>query len=268
MDPQSTIRLRTGHDMPRLGLGTWQLTDGTAGAIEEALRIGYRMFDTAVDYGSQAGLGMGLQRSGIERGDIYIVTKIEEDDTPLDAVRRDLDELGLDYANLTLIHRPPENGAGEALWEGLIRAREDGLVRDIGVSNYSSDMLDTLAAATGETPVVNQIEWSPFGHSDVLQDHHRARNIVLMGYSPLTRGERLDDPQLHDIAAQHQRTPAQIILRWNLQRGIVPLPKANQTSHIEENFALYDFSLSDDDMQRIDRMNEMWSALGSSVAYA
>ena len=265
MTSHSTIALRTGRRLPCLGLGTWKLTNDTAGAVEEALRIGYRMIDTAVDYGSQSGIGEGLRRSGAPRDDIFIVTKIEEDDVPLDAVRRDLDELGLDHADLTLIHRPPPGGAGEALWEGLILARESGLVRDIGVSNYSADLVDELTVALGEAPVVNQVEWSPFGHSDHLQAHHQDRDIVLMAYSPLTRAERLDDAQLRQIAGRHGRTPAQVMIRWNLQRGTVPLPKANEAGHIQENFAVFDFELSEDEMRRLDAMNEAWSALGSLV---
>jgi 2,5-diketo-D-gluconate reductase A len=154
--------------MPVLGLGTWQLTRETAATVEGTLEEGYRMIDTAVDYGSQRGIGEVLRRTEIDRADIFVVTKVEENDNAYGGVQRDLDEMQLDYADLTLIHRPPPSGAGEALWRGLMRARDEGLVRDIGVSNYSAKLVDTLAEATREMPVVNQIEWSPFGFSDAF----------------------------------------------------------------------------------------------------
>jgi 2,5-diketo-D-gluconate reductase A len=267
-DASSTLMLRTGQRMPSLGLGTWELTDDTAGVIEAALERGYRMIDTACDYGSQRGIGEGLKRSGVDREDVFVVTKIEEDDTPLDAVRRDLDELALDHADLTLIHRPPAKGTGEALWEGLIRARDEGLVRDIGVSNYTGTLIDQLAQSLQETPVVNQVEWSPFGHSDDLLGHHRDRNIVLMAYSPLTRGDRLDNSRLTAIADRHGKSPAQVLVRWNLQRGTVSLPKANQISHVEENIDVFDFELSDDEVRQLDELNEKWSAIRGALAYA
>jgi 2,5-diketo-D-gluconate reductase A len=165
MSTQATLALRTGREMPALGLGTWQLTHDTAQTVEEALRRGYRMLETSSDYGTHAGIGDALQRSDVDREAIFVVTKVEEDEDAYDGTRRDLHELRLDYADLIVIHRPPPTGAGLDLWPGLIRAREDGLTRDIGVSNYSIDQMQALIDATGEIPAVNQIEWSPFGWS-------------------------------------------------------------------------------------------------------
>jgi len=166
MQPNSTVELRTGNAMPVMGIGTWQLKDDTAGAIAAALHLGYRMIDTSGDYGTQPGVGDGIRRSGIDRSAFYLVTKVEETDDAYEATRKDLEELHLDFADLMLIHRPPDSGAGEELWRGLIRAKDDGLTRDIGVSNYSTDLIAELIDATGEAPVVNQIEWSPLGHSE------------------------------------------------------------------------------------------------------
>lgn len=263
MDASETIELRTGRRMPVLGLGTWQLTRETAATVQGAVEAGYRMIDTAVDYGTQPGIGEAVRRIELDRAELFVVTKVEEDDQAYDAVQRDLGEIGLDYADLTLIHRPPPSGAGEALWRELMRARDDGLVRDIGVSNYPGKLLDTLAEATGEMPAVNQIECSPFGFSDALLHHHRERNVVIQAYSPLTRGRRLDDERLARVAEKYGRTPAQILLRWSLQKGTVPIPKANRRAHYEENLAVFDFELADEEMSALDALNEHYSSLGT-----
>lgn len=262
MDKSTRLPLRTGRQMPVMGLGTWLLTDRTAATVEAALEAGYRMIDTAVDYGSQPGIGDAIRNSSLPRDEIYLVTKIEEDDDPLGGIERDLNEMGLEYADLTLIHRPPPVGPGEALWRGLIEAQERGLVRDIGVSNYSADMVDALADSTGTIPVVNQIEWTPFGHDLALFEHHDERDIVIQAYSPLTRGELLKDDTLAEVAKAYGKTPAQILIRWNLQHGTVPLPKANQADHFRENLAVFDFELSDEHMERLDRLDRNYSALG------
>ena len=262
MDSTTRLPLRTGRQMPVMGLGTWLLTDQTAATVEAALDAGYRMIDTAVDYGSQPGIGEAIRNSSLPRDEIYLVTKIEEDDDPLGGIERDLNEMGLEYADLTLIHRPPPEGPGESLWRGLIEAQERGLARDIGVSNYSADMVDALAASTGVTPAVNQIEWTPFGHDLALFDHHGGKDIVVQAYSPLTRGDLLNADALAEVAGAYDKTPAQILIRWNLQRGTVPLPKANQAEHFRENLAVFDFELSDEHMERLDRFDRNYSALG------
>lgn len=263
MDRTTRITLKSGRAMPVIGLGTWQLTNDTAESVDGAIEAGYRMIDTAVDYGSQAGIGQALREGRVPREELFLVTKIEETDESVEGVVRDLGEMGLGYADLTLIHRPPEDGVGEALWEGLIRARDEGLVRDIGVSNYSAAQVDRLSEATGEVPAVNQVEWTPFGHDDALLAHHRERGIVLMAYSPLTRAERLEDATLAEIARRVHRTPAQVLLRWSLQKGVVPIPKANRMDHCRENIDLFGFALDPGDMDRLDALNAHWSALGA-----
>jgi diketogulonate reductase-like aldo/keto reductase len=262
MSLDSTVTLRTGSTMPILGLGTWQLTIDMAATVEAALDLGYRMIDTSGDYGTQPGIGEAIRHSGIDRGSICLFTKVEETDDAYAATRKNLRELQQDYADLMLIHRPPPSGAGEELWEGLIRARKDGLTKDIGVSNYSTELIDALIAATGEAPTVNQIEWSPFGCSEHMLRYCRDHNIVIQAYSPLTRTKRLGDERLRDIAAKYDHTPAQVLLRWNLQRGTIPLPKANQRQHLEEDL-LFDFEIGDEDMAVLNRLNERYSSLGS-----
>ncbi|MFN2588657.1 MAG: aldo/keto reductase [Actinomycetota bacterium] len=267
MDGQSTVTLRTRRKMPVLGLGTWQLTNETAGTIAKALEIGYRMIDTSGDYGTQPGIADGLRRGDVERSGVYIVTKVEEDEDSYESTHRNVAELGLEFADLMLVHRPPSSGAGVDLWRGLIRARDEGLTRDIGVSNYSTAQIDELVDGTGEVPAVNQIEWTPFGWDRDMLEYCRAREIVIQAYSPLTRRKRLDARVLKEIAGECGRTPAQVLLRWNLQLGTVPLPKANRLDHLEEDLAVFDFELRDEQMDRLERLNERWSSLGSSLQY-
>lgn len=263
MDTNSTLRLRTGRSMPVIGLGTWQLTNNTAGAVEEALRLGYRMIDTSSDYGTQPGIGEAINRSGIARDEIYLVAKVEQDDRAFEATRKYLGEMDREYADLMLIHRPPPGGAGRRLWEDLIKARDEGLTRDIGVSNYSAAQIDDLVDATGETPAVNQIEWSPFGWDVEMLDYCRERDIVIQAYSPLTRATRLDDQRLAGMAALYDKTPAQVLVRWDLQLGVAPLPKANQKRHQEENINVFDFKIREEHMAALGAFNERYSALGS-----
>lgn len=263
MDIHSTVKLHSGRAMPVIGLGTWQLTDHTADTVDYAIKLGYRLIDTSSDYGSQAGIGEAIRNSPIDRKDLFVTTKVEETDDAYEATKQYLGEMGLDYADLILIHRPPDEGAGEELWSGLIKAKSEGFTKDIGVSNYSEALILELIETTSEVPVVNQIEWSPFGHSDMMLEFCKSRGIIIQAYSPLTRVERLDDEQLVVIAEKYGKTPAQILIRWNLQQGVVPLPKASQRPHLEENIDVFDFEISPDDMSHLSSLNEEYSALGA-----
>ena len=258
-----TVSLHTGTQMPSLGFGTWQLRHHTAETVFQALEAGYRLIDTSGDYHTQRGIGNAIRGFGGRREGIFLVTKIEETDDAYAATRRNLSELKLDYADLVLIHRPPEGGVGEVLWQELRRARRDGLARDIGVSNYSIEQIEELVYRTGEMPVVNQIEWTPFGHSPRMLDFCHDNGIVLMAWSPLTRAQRLNDSRLAAMAARYGRTPAQMLIRWNLQQGVVPLPKANHVPHLRDNLHVFDFEIAQPDMVRLRAMNEHYSALGS-----
>lgn len=239
------------------------ITQDTATTIVKALELGYTMIDTSSDYGTQPGIGQGLAQSRIIRDDSYLVTKIEETDEALERTQSNLKDLDLDFVDLTLIHRPPPSGPGIDLWQGLIQAQADGLTRDIGVSNYSTDQIDNLIQATGVTPVVNQIEWSPFGHSQTMKDYCHHHQIIIQAYSSLTRTKRLEEPVLNQIATRYQKTPAQILLRWNLEQNTVPLPKANQLDHLQENLDLFDFQLTQDDVNSLNQLNHHYSSLGS-----
>jgi diketogulonate reductase-like aldo/keto reductase len=257
-----TVTLSTGTEMPALGLGTWQLTGAEARAgAEHALRAGYRLIDTSGDYDNQPQLAAGMRSASIDRDDVFLVTKVEEDEDAYESAQQKLDELDMETVDLCLIHRPPPSGAGEELWRGLVRAKGEGLTREIGVSNYTSEQIDRLIEATGERPVVNQVEWTPFGHSESLMDHAQANGIVIQAYSPLTRGERLADETLAEIASGHGKTPAQVLLRWSLQSGAAPVPKAGNQHHREENLDVFDFELDAGEMERLSGLNEHWSSL-------
>jgi 2,5-diketo-D-gluconate reductase A len=258
----STLRLLSGNRMPVLGLGTWQLKVHTAEAVTQALAAGYQMVDTSGDYHTQRGIGDAIKASGLPRDSIYVVTKIEETDDAYEATRVNLAELRVDYADLVLIHRPPKRGVGEELWHGLRRAKREGLARDIGVSNYSIEQIEELVYRTGELPAVNQVEWSPFGHSPRMLDFCFDNDIAIQAWSPLTRGLRLNDDKLTSMAARYGRTPAQLLIRWCLQLGVVPLPKANHAQHQQENLDVFDFEIRQMDMVKLRSLNEHYSSTG------
>lgn len=267
MDKNSKVKLHTGSVMPIIGLGTWQLKDNTADTIAYALEIGYKSIDTSSDYGTQPGIGKGIKKSGVARDNFFLTTKGEEYDDAYERTKSNLVELGLPYIDLILIHRPPEDGAGEELWEGLIRAKKEDLVRDIGVSNYSIDIIEKLIEKTGEIPVVNQIEWSPFGYSDEIKTYSDAKGIVIQAYSPLTRRKRTDNATLEKLSEKYGKSLEQILLRWGLQKGSVPLPKANQKKHLEENLDVFDFEITEEDIKLLDSLNEMYSSFGNPLPY-
>ncbi len=268
MNKHSTVTLRTGREIPIIGLGTWQLNRDTSDIISSALGLGYPMIDTSGDYGTQPGIGDGILLSGFEREAFYLVSKVEETDNAYNATEQNLKQLQLSYSNLMLIHRPPKHGVGEKLWHDLIRAKKNDLTRDIGVSNYSVDQLQRLIDKTGEVPVVNQIEWSPFGHSLEMLGYCQENDIIIQAYSPLTRGTRLSDPLLVKIAGDHHKTASQVLVRWNLEHGVVPIIKANNPAHLRENIDVFDFSLNHDEIAALDSLNEEYSALGSGkLAY-
>jgi len=260
--PPQSVTLHSGREMPVLGLGTYQLKHHTVEAVTQALEAGYRMFDTSGDYHTQRGIGEAIKHSGVAREEIFLVTKIEDTDDSFAATQANLAELKQPYADLVLIHRPPEDGVGESLWQGLRRAKRVGLVNDIGVCNYSIEQIEDLVYHTGELPAVNQIEWSPFGHSPGMLDFCHDNGIVIQAWSPLTRALRLNDDKLASMAARYGKNPAQLLIRWNLQLGVVPLPKANHVHHQLENLSVFDFEISPPDMAKLRALNEHYSAMG------
>ena len=249
-----------------LGLGTWNLTVRTVETLCNALELGFRMIDTAPDYHTQRGIGDAIRACGFDREAVYVATKIDPRDDTYAVIRKSLGQMRLEHLDLALIHEPAEHGVGETAWQGLRRAKREGLARDIGVSGYSIDAIEELVYRTGEMPVVNQIEWTPFGHSPRMLDFCHENEIIIQASSPLTHGKRLDDDKMGSMAARYGKTPAQLLLRWNLQLGVVPLPKANHVQHQRENLNVFDFEILPHDMARLNALNEHYSALGS-LAY-
>jgi diketogulonate reductase-like aldo/keto reductase len=254
--PDHTLSLSNGGRMPLLGFGTWQIKGAEATrAVATALEAGYRHLDTALVYGNEAEVGTGLAESGLSRSDVFLTTKCPPNraGSGLDTVRESLDRLQTDYLDLWLIHWPGEGSANSDLFGEFVEAREAGLVRDIGVSNFDSALLDEVTKATGVTPAVNQIEWSPLHFDAEVVEDHRARGIVVEGYSAL-RGGTLEHPTIVDIAERLGRTPAQVIIRWHLQHEIVVIPKSVNADRIRANADVAGFSLTDEDMAALDAL--------------
>jgi 2,5-diketo-D-gluconate reductase A len=253
--PQDTAGLSSGGQMPLLGFGTWQIKGKKAiESVGWALDAGYRHLDTATVYGNEREVGRGLADSGVARDDVFVTTKCPPRNTgrELDTLRASLDALGTDHVDLWLIHWPGGGGADVAMWRAFGAARQQGLARDIGVSNYSLAQLDELTRETGVTPAVNQVEWSPLLFDRAVLDGHRERGIVLEGYSAL-RGGTLEHPVITGIADDLGRTPAQVIVRWHLQHGIVVIPKSTHEQRIRSN-AEVAFELSAEQMAALDAL--------------
>jgi 2,5-diketo-D-gluconate reductase A len=255
--PSETVALASGAPMPLLGFGTWQIKgDDAVTATAAALDAGYRHLDTATVYGNEAQVGRALGESGVARDDVFVTTKCPPNRAGEErkVLEESLAALGADHLDLWLIHWDVQDpDARLAMWRALIGARDDGLVRDIGVSNYSVEMIDALVTDTGVTPSVNQIEWSPYLFDAALLEEHRARGIVLEGYSALRNGT-LTDPTITGIAERLGRTPAQVIIRWHVQHGVVVIPKSTKPERIRSNAAVAGFELSADDMTAIDAL--------------
>jgi 2,5-diketo-D-gluconate reductase A len=252
--PDDAVTLTQGSRMPLLGFGTWQIKgDDAVRATTTALETGYRHLDTALVYGNEGEVGRALAESGVPREDVFLTTKCPPDraGSGFDTLRESLDRLQTDHVDLWLIHWPGEGTANADLWGEFVAAREAGLAREVGVSNFDGALLDEVTRATGVTPAVNQVEWSPLLYdADTVADHAE-RGIVLEGYSAL-RGGTLDHPAIVAIADRLGRTPAQVIIRWHLQHGIVVIPKSAHAERIRSNADVAGFSLSDDDMATLD----------------
>jgi diketogulonate reductase-like aldo/keto reductase len=266
LTPDTCRLLPSGSRMPLMGLGTWELTFHTVETLCNALELGFRMIDTAPDYHTQRGIGDAVRACGFERGNVFVITKVDPAEDTYAALGKCLTQMRLDYVDLALIHEHPEPGGGEQAWQGLRRAKRQGLVRDIGVSSHSIDAIEELVYRSGEMPAINQVEWTPFGHSPRMLDFCRENEIMIQAWSPLTHGRRLGDDKLGPMAARYGKTPAQLVLRWNLQLGVVPLPKANHVQHQRENLNVFDFQILPQDMARLNALNEHYSAQGE-LAY-
>jgi 2,5-diketo-D-gluconate reductase A len=252
-----SLELNDGNRIPQLGFGVFQVPLGdTAEAVLHALDTGYRLIDTAAAYGNEAGVREAIASSQLPREDVFITTKLWNNDhgyaTALRAFERSLERLGGDYIDLYLIHWPaPARGRYVETWEALCECKEDGRARSIGVSNFQVEHLEQIIDATGVAPAVNQIELHPRLQQHELRRYHADRGIVTEAWSPLGKGQLLGDRTIREIASSHDRTPAQVVLRWHIQLGNVVIPKSVTPARIEENFQVFDFELSDEEMNAL-----------------
>ena len=251
-----TLTLTEGARIPLLGFGTWQLKgDEAVRATSSALECGYRHLDTATVYGNEAEVGRALADSGVAREGVFLTTKCPPDNAgrELDTLRESLKLLQTDHVDLWLIHWPGAGAVNTDLWRAFIEARDDGLAREIGVSNFDASLIDEVTDATGVTPAVNQIEWSPLLFSAPVLAEHRGRGIAVEGYSAL-RGGTLEHPAIVTIAERLDRTPAQVIIRWHLQHEVIVIPKSTHADRIRSNADVAGFSLTDEDMTTLDAL--------------
>ena len=262
---QATIepvaKLNNAVMIPCLGLGVYQSPPGqtTQRAVEYALKIGYRHIDTARIYNNESDVGTALRKSGIKREEVFITTKLWNSDHGYDKALRACDEslrrLGLKYLDLYLIHWPVPEIRNES-WQALTQLLRDGKCRSIGVSNYTIQHLTELFDKSEIAPMVNQVEFSPFFYQKQLLDYCEKNKIQVEAYSPLTQGEKLNHQKIQQIAKRHDKTPAQVLIRWSLQHNLVTIPKSVREERIKENSQVFDYNLTNDDMRILDSLNE------------
>jgi len=254
------VPLNDGSSIPQMGLGVFQVDPReTTETVAAALRVGYRHIDTARLYENEAEVGQGIRESGVDPAEIYVATKVWNDEHGADATRRaferSLDLLGLDTIDLYLIHWPaPTQNLYVETWRTLVDLRAEGRVRSIGVSNFQPHHLERIIGETGEVPAVNQVELHPLFPQEHLRLVNRLHGIVTESWSPLARGRLLTHAGLADIARQAGRTPAQVVLRWHLQHGLVVIPRSTSPVRLRENAEALSWELSDDLMNRVDRL--------------
>jgi 2,5-diketo-D-gluconate reductase A len=252
----TTRTLSDGNEMPLLGLGVWQVpNDETCvDAVRWALELGYRHIDTAQAYGNEEMVARGIRESGVAREEIFITTKFfpRREDSFAEA-ERSLERLGVDHVDLYIVHWP--EGGPTWAWPGMERAKEAGYARSIGVSNFGVDELEELRAAATVQPVVDQVQFSPFEYRKALLDACEAQGVALESYSTLGTGRHLDDETVVAIAERHERTPAQVLLRWCVERGIPVIPKSTHRERIAENGDIFGFELSEDDLAQLDALD-------------
>ncbi|MCW2486346.1 2,5-didehydrogluconate reductase DkgA [Candidatus Symbiopectobacterium sp. NZEC127] len=261
MTTQPMIKLADGNIMPQLGLGVWQAThEQTVAAVTDALHTGYRAIDTAAIYKNEAGVGEALQSSTLPRDQLFITTKLWNTDQsdPQKALEESLQKLRLDFVDLYLIHWPvPDQDTYVDAWRGLLRLQEQGLVKSIGVSNFHPHHLQRLKAETGVFPVINQVELHPLFQQRQLHAWNATHQIQTESWSPLAQGGEgvFEQPLIRQLALKYGKTPAQIVIRWHLDSGLVVIPKSVTPTRIRENFDVFDFRLDKDELGEIAKLD-------------
>jgi methylglyoxal/glyoxal reductase len=257
---QDTTTLHNGVKMPWFGLGVFKVQDGTevVESVKNAIKHGYISIDTAAIYNNEEGVGQGIKESGVSRDDLFITSKVWNSDqgfeSTLQAFETSLIKLGLDYLDLYLIHWPGKDKYKDT-WKALEKLYNDGRVRAIGVSNFQIHHLKDLLSEATIKPMVNQVEYHPHLTQKELHQFCQQEGIQLEAWSPLKRGQLLNDPTINEIASKHQKTPAQVILRWDLQNKVVTIPKSIKVERIIENADVFDFELTIEEMEKIEGLN-------------
>ncbi|MDB5192569.1 MAG: aldo/keto reductase [Segetibacter sp.] len=270
MSKQLYTTLNNGTQMPLLGLGVYEMHKKEAEqAIETALHIGYRLVDTATMYHNESEVGNAVRNSGINRDEIFVTTKVNNPDQGYDATMRAFDQsmkkLNIDYINLYLVHWPIK-GKRKETWKALEELYNNKQVRAIGVANYLIPFLKELETYSNITPAVDQMEFTPFLFMQEELEYCKQRKIQLQSYTPLTKGEKLKDKRIIGLAEKYKKTPAQIVLRWNIQHGVSTIPKSSNEARLKENFDIFDFEISEEDMQLMDTFNENLRLVGDPLA--
>ncbi|MCA1039231.1 aldo/keto reductase [Bacillus infantis] len=258
---QDTTKLHNGVEMPWFGLGVFKVQEGTEviDSVKAAIKNGYKSIDTAAIYGNEEGVGQAIKESGAQREELFITTKVWNSeqgyDSTLAAFDESLSKLGLEYVDLYLIHWPVK-GKYKDTWRALEKLYKDGRVRAIGVSNFHVHHLEDLLETAEIVPMVNQVEYHPHLAQLELREFCKQKGIQLEAWSPLKQGQLLDEPVITEIAEKHKKSPAQIILRWDLQNEVITIPKSVKEHRIIENADIFDFELSSEDMEKIDALNK------------
>ncbi len=258
------ITFNDGNTIPQLGFGVFQIEpEDTAEAVREAIEVGYRHIDTAEMYGNEREVGEGIRASGVGRDDIFVTSKLNnrlhEPDDARRAFDTTLSDLAFDYVDLFLIHWPLPtlyDGDFVSTWKTLEEFHNDGRARSIGVSNFQIDHLERLAAETDTVPAVNQIEVHPYFTNEAVREYGQNHDIATEAWSPIAQGEILDDPTITRISDNIGKTPAQVVLRWHIERGDIVFPKSVTPSRMRENFELFDFELEPGDMEEISALDQ------------
>jgi diketogulonate reductase-like aldo/keto reductase len=257
------LTLNTGRQLPAIGFGTWELQpDGpTQQAVLTALDTGYRVIDTAKLYGNEHDVGAAVRESGIPRQEICVVTKVWNDDQgyerTLAACERSLEQLGLDYIDIYLIHWPATTRRHDS-WRAMEKLQNDGLIKAAGVSNYTVEHLEELRSQSELVPAINQVEFHPYIYEQqqAVLEYCQQQNILVQAYSPLSRLQHHLPPAIKSIAKAHAKTPEQVLIRWCIDHGTMPLPRSANPQHIAANFDVFDFSLTDDDLDQLDSLSD------------
>jgi 2,5-diketo-D-gluconate reductase A len=269
MTDQPSLTLNDGRSMPQIGLGVYQIPDAdTAAVVQAAIDAGYRAVDTATIYRNEAGTGAGV-RARDET--IFVTSKLWRDDYGYDAALKgfdhSFDRLGLDWVDLYLLHWPfVEQDLFVESWKALVRLQQEGRVKSIGVSNFTMDHLERIIHDTGVVPAVNQIELHPGFQQVEMRAFHDENHIVTTSWSPLGQGAALTDPAIAAIARKHGRTPAQIVLRWHIEAGLVVIPKSTSPARLAENIAIFDFALDAEDERAIAALDRRDGRIGPDPA--